>query len=71
MAIGLDPKQIVSLEELLLSQVVQTEALTRLLIENGVFTKEQFMEKVKAVNQEMQMQQGRKGSKDIPEEKAQ
>jgi hypothetical protein len=35
MAIALDPKQIVSFEELLMSQVVQQEALTGLLIEKG------------------------------------
>jgi hypothetical protein len=35
MATTLDPKQIVSFEELLMSQVVQQEALTRLLIEKG------------------------------------
>ncbi len=35
MAIGLDHKQVVSFEELLLSQVVQQEALTRLLMEKG------------------------------------
>jgi hypothetical protein len=37
MAIGLDPKQMVSFEELLMSQVVQQEALTRLLVEKGIF----------------------------------
>jgi hypothetical protein len=37
MAIPLDPKQIVSFEELLMSQVVQQEALTRLLIGKGYF----------------------------------
>ena len=37
MAIPLDPKQIVSFEELLMSQVVQQEALTRLLIGEGYF----------------------------------
>lgn len=42
MATVLDPKQLVSLEELLMSQVVQQEALTRLLAEKGVFTKEEF-----------------------------
>jgi len=35
MAITLDPKQIVSFEELLMSQVIQQEALTRLLVEEG------------------------------------
>jgi hypothetical protein len=38
MAIALDPKQIVSFEELLMSQVVQQEALTRLLVEKGIAT---------------------------------
>jgi hypothetical protein len=35
MATPLDPKQVVTFEELLLSQVVQQEALTRLLVEKG------------------------------------
>jgi hypothetical protein len=33
MATALDPKQVVSFEELLMSQVIQQEALTRLLVE--------------------------------------
>jgi hypothetical protein len=58
MAIPLDPKQIVSFEELLMSQVIQQEALTRLLIEKGVFTKEEFLEMVKTVNLEMKKKKG-------------
>jgi hypothetical protein len=42
MAIGLDPKQIVSSDELLMSQVVSQEAIIRLLIQKGIFTKEEF-----------------------------
>jgi hypothetical protein len=42
MAIALDPKQVVVFEELLISQMVQQEALTRLLLEKGIFTKEEF-----------------------------
>jgi hypothetical protein len=38
-------------EELLMSQVVQQEALTRLLVEKGIFTKEEFLEMVKLVDQ--------------------
>ena len=53
MSISLDPKQVVSFEELLMSQVVQQEALTRLLVEKGIFTKEEFLETVKMVDQEM------------------
>jgi uncharacterized protein YqgQ len=36
-----------------MSQVVQQEALTRLLVEKGVFTKEDFLEMVKVVDREM------------------
>ena len=53
MATALDPKQVVSFEELLMSQVVQQEALTRLLVEKGIFTEEEFLEVVNKVNQEM------------------
>jgi len=40
-------------EELLMSQVVQQEALTRLLVEKGIFTKEEFLEMVRVVDKEM------------------
>ena len=50
MATALDPKQVVSFEELLMSQVVQQEVLTRLLVEKGIFTKEEFLEMVRVVN---------------------
>ena len=53
MAIPLDPKQLVSPEELPMSQVVAQEALTRLLVEKGIFTKEEFLEMVNAVDREM------------------
>ena len=59
MAISLDPKQVVSFEELLMSQVVQQEALTRLLIEKGIFTREEFLGMVKTVNLEMKKKRGR------------
>jgi len=49
----LENKEIVSFEELLVSQVVQQEALTRLLVEKGIFTKEDFLEMVRIVNREM------------------
>jgi hypothetical protein len=39
MAISLDPKQVVSFEELLMPQVVQQEALTKLFVEKGIFMK--------------------------------
>jgi hypothetical protein len=49
----LDPKQLVSFEKPLMSQVVQQEALTRLLAEKGIFTKDDFLEMIKMVNEEM------------------
>ncbi len=53
MATRLDPKHVVTSEELLMSQVVQQEALTRLLIMKGLFTKEELLEMVKVVDREM------------------
>jgi len=53
MAIALDPKQIVLNDELLLSQVVAQEPILRLLVEKGIFTKEEFLEMVEVVNLEI------------------
>lgn len=53
MAAPLDPKQVVSFEELLMSQVVQQEALTRLLVKKGIFSKEELLEMVKVVDREI------------------
>jgi hypothetical protein len=55
MTTPLEPKQILTFEELLMSQVVQQEALTRLLVEKGIFTKDEFLEMVKAVDREVKM----------------
>ena len=52
MAIHLDPKQVVSFEELLMSQVISQEALTMLLVEKGVFTKEEFLEMVRLLDRD-------------------
>ena len=59
MAISLDPKQLVSFEELLMSQMIQQEALTMLLIEKGIFNKQEFLEMVKVVDQEIKKKRGR------------
>jgi len=53
MAIGLDPKQGLSPEQLITSLLVSQDAVVRLLIENGIFTKKEFLEKVNAVNLEI------------------
>jgi len=53
MAIALDPKQIVLNDELLLSQVVSQEAIIRLLVEKGIFSKEEFLGMMERVNLEI------------------
>ena len=58
MAIGLGSKQVVSFEDLLMSQVVQQEALTRLLVEKGICTNEELLVMVNKVNQEMKRKKG-------------
>jgi hypothetical protein len=40
-------------DELLMSQVVSQEAIIRLLVEKGIFTKEEFLKMVEVVNLEM------------------
>ena len=57
MATPLDPKQVVSSVELLISQVVQQEALTRLLIMRGLFTKQEFLDMVGVVDRQMKRRQ--------------
>ena len=61
MAIPLPPKEVVSFEELLISQMVQQEAITRLLIEKGIFTKEEFLEMVKTVDRERKKEESHRG----------
>jgi len=53
MAIALDPKQIASSEELLMPQVVSQEDIIRLLVEKGIFSKEEFLKMVEVVNIEI------------------
>jgi len=44
----LDKKGTVTTEELIISSLAQTDAVAKLLIEKGVFTQNDFMEKIKA-----------------------
>jgi uncharacterized protein YqgQ len=53
MAIALDPKQIISSEELLMSQVVSQETVIRLLVEKGIFSKEEFLKMVRVAEKEV------------------
>ena len=58
MVAALNPKQVVSFEEILMSQVVSQEAIIRLLVEKGIFIKEGFLEMVRVVNSEMKTKRG-------------
>ncbi len=42
-----DKSGTVTLQELLVPSLAQTDAVARFLIEKGVFTKDEFMEKIK------------------------
>jgi hypothetical protein len=53
MVLPFDPKQIVLNDELPLSQVVSQEAVIRLLVERGIFSKEEFLKMVNVVNLEI------------------
>ena len=52
MAEKLDPDEMVSFKELLISNTIQTDAVTQLLIEKGYFTKEEFFVMLKRVQME-------------------
>jgi len=49
MAEKLDPNQIVDLRELLMSEVIQSEALINLLDRKGIITKQKLLEEMKRV----------------------
>jgi len=49
MAKKLDPKELVSFEELIISNSIQIEALTQLLVEKGLINFEEVFDKLKEV----------------------
>ena len=52
MAEKLDPDEMVSFKELLISNSIQIDAVAQLLIEKGYFTKEEFFAMLKRVQME-------------------
>jgi len=52
MAEKLNDKEIVSYEELLMANVIQTDTVAQLLIEKGIFTEQEFFVKLKEVQGE-------------------
>ena len=53
MADILDPKEIVDFKELLLSEIIQSEALINLLDKKGIISKQELLEEMKKVQAKM------------------
>jgi hypothetical protein len=52
MAEQLDPNELVSIKELVISNSIQVDAMAMLLIEKGFFTKDEYFTKLKQVQVE-------------------
>ena len=59
MAQTLDPKELVSFEELLVTKTKQIDTMYQLLIQKGYFTKAEFLDKQKEIQLDQQKQAGR------------
>ncbi len=53
MAEKLDPRQVVTFEELLRAMMFEQEATRRVLVRKGLLTNEEVLEEIKAVRREM------------------
>jgi len=54
MAEKLDPNELVSFNELLMANSIQVDTMAQLLIEKGIFTKDEFFTKLVQVQKEYQ-----------------
>ena len=54
MAEQLDPKELVRFQELLMANSIIVDSLTKLLMEKGIITNEEFLAKMKQVQMEYQ-----------------
>ncbi len=59
MAEKLDPRQVVTFEELLRACLYEQEALRRVLVRKGLLTNEEVLEEVKAVRRKLEGKRGR------------
>ncbi|MDM8522802.1 hypothetical protein QUF80_05460 [Desulfococcaceae bacterium HSG8] len=53
----LDEKETATFKELLISEIIQTEALTRLLIEKGIISQEEYVDMLRRVQAEYDKRQ--------------
>ncbi len=54
MAEKLDPKEVVSFEELVQAMMYEQDALRRVLVRKGLLTNEEVLEEIKVVRREME-----------------
>ncbi len=59
MAEKLDPKQVVTFEELLRAMMFEQEATRRVLVRKGLVSNEEVLEEIKVVRREMEARRGR------------
>ncbi len=59
MAEKLDPRQVVTFEELLMTVLYEQEALRRVLVQKVLLTNDEVLEEVKAVQRELEGKRGR------------
>ncbi len=59
MAGKLDPRQVVTFEELLRAMMFEQEATRRVLVRKGMLTSEEVLEETQAVRREMEGKRGR------------
>ncbi len=55
----LDPRQVVTFEELLRALMFEQEATRRVLVRKGLLANEEVLEEIKAVRREMEGKRGR------------
>jgi hypothetical protein len=53
MAEKLDPKELVSFKELLMSEIIQSEAIINLLDKKGIISKQELLDEMKKVQASM------------------
>jgi hypothetical protein len=52
-----DPKEIVNFKEMLIVEMIEIQAITQLLIEKGIITKEEYFTKLKDVQMQYEERQ--------------
>ena len=62
MAEKLDPSELVNFKELLMANSIQVDAIAQLLIEKGIFTKEEFFDMLKQVQMDYQRRENNAGN---------